>query len=120
MLEKAAPRVLVLIQADPLKSHRAVEALRIALGLGSNNEGQNLNIILSDRAPYLLAEDTSGIVDGEILEKHLPVFVEWGTIFIITPTAEAPARWHPDVLIKRAGPGEIEDAFQVADRVLVF
>ena len=109
-----------MIQADPLKSPRAVEALRIALGLGSHNEGNDLTIILGDRAPYLLANDTSNVVDSEILEKHLPVFIEWGTTFRIAPDAEVPPHWLPDCNIKTTTIEEIENAFHSADRVLVF
>ena len=109
-----------MIQTDPLKSPRAVEALRIALGLGSHNEGKDLTIILGDHAPYLLANDTSNVVDSEILEKHLPVFIEWGTAFRIAPGAEVPTQWLPDCIIKTTTIQEIADAFRSADRVLVF
>jgi hypothetical protein len=113
-------KVLVVIQTDPLKSPRAVEALRIALGLGSHNEGKDITIILGGRAPYLLANDTSNVVDSEILEKHLPVFLEWGTAFRIAPDAEVPTQWLPDCTIKTTTIPEIADAFRSADRVLVF
>jgi hypothetical protein len=113
-------KVLVLIQSDPMKSHRAVEALRIALGLGSHNEGQDLRIILSGRAAYLLADDTGNIVDAEILEKHLPVFIEWGTEFHIGPDAEKPSRWLPGCLIKPAIRDDVAALITAADRVLVF
>jgi hypothetical protein len=113
-------KVLVFIQTDPLKSPRAVEALRIALGLGSHNEGKDVTIILGGRAPYLLANDTANVVDSEILEKHLPVFLEWGTAFRIAPDAEVPTQWLPDCTIKTTTISEIADAFRSADRVLVF
>jgi len=113
-------KVLVVIQTDPLKSPRAVEALRIALGLGSHNEGKDVTIILGGRAPYLLANDTSNVVDSEILEKHLPVFLEWGTAFRIAPDAEVPTQWLPDCTIKITTIQDIADAFRSADRVLVF
>jgi hypothetical protein len=109
-----------MIQADPMKSPRAVEALRIALGLGSHNEGENVTIILSGRAPYLLAEDTSDVVDSEILEKHVPVFIEWGTLFRITPDAEVPPKWLPGCTVTPATTLEIATALRSADRVLVF
>src|SRR5439155_18587575 len=110
----------VMIQADPLKSPRAVEALRIALGLGSHNEGNDLTIVLGGRAPYLLANDTSNIVDSEILEKHLPVFIEWRTAFRIAPDAEVPPQWFPNCTIKTTTIQEIADAVHAVDRVLVF
>lgn len=115
-----SPRVLVFIQADPLKSHRAVEALRIALGLGSHNEGRDLQIILAGRAPYLLSEDTNNVVDGEILEKHLPVFEEWETVFAIATTAERPVHMRSDVQIRMLSPDQIQAAVEGADRTFIF
>jgi hypothetical protein len=103
-----------------MKSHRAVEALRIALGLGSHNEGQDLHIVLGGRAPYLLADDTGNVVDAEILEKHLPVFIEWSTPFLIGPDAETPPRWVPDCIIKPATGDDVAALVNTADRVLVF
>jgi hypothetical protein len=114
------PSVLVIIQADPFKSARAVEALRIALGLGSHNEGKDLRIILSGHAPHLLADDSSEVVDSEILDKHLPVFVEWGTTFLTTPTAETPPRWLPDCNVTAATAVEIVDVVRSAKTILVF
>src|SRR2546425_8588433 len=87
-MDRPSPKTLVVIQTDPMKSHRAVEALRIALGLGSHNEGRDISVVLCGRAPYLLSEDAGDIVDGEILEKHIPVFIEWGTPFFIATDAE--------------------------------
>src|SRR5256885_3010768 len=37
-MDRPSPKTLVVIQTDPMKNHRAVEALRIALGLGSRSE----------------------------------------------------------------------------------
>lgn len=103
-----------------MKSHRAVEALRIALGLGSHNEGTDLRLILSGRAPFLLAEDMSDVMDGEILEKHLPVFIEWKTPFFIATDAESPSRYIPNCVNTPITPSEIATALEAADRVLVF
>lgn len=117
---KPSQKVCVLIQADPFQTHRAVEALRIALGLGSHNEGQDITIILAGRAPHLLAQDTSEIVDGEILEKHIPVFIEWGTPFGIAANADAPSHYVSDCITKPITTVEIARALAAADRVLVF
>ena len=119
-MDKQSPHVLVLIQCDPMKTHRAVEALRIAMGLGSHNEGQNLTLILSGRAPFLLAEDTSDIVDAEILEKYLPTYIEWHTPFLIATTAESPRRLLPDLITKPITEAEVLSSLETADRVLVF
>jgi len=64
------PSIIVVIHEDPRKTHRAVEALRIALGLGTGDNP--LTVVLLDQAPLLLVEDQDDLVDGEILEKYLP------------------------------------------------
>lgn len=120
MADRPSPKTLIVIQIDPTKSHRAVESLRIALGLGSHNEGQDISIILCGHAPYLLAEDTSDIIDAEILEKHLPVFIEWGTCFLIATDAATPRLYIADVVIKPITPSEIPAALESVDHVLVF
>jgi hypothetical protein len=119
-MDRPSPKTLVVIQTDPTKSHRAVEALRIALGLGSHNEGRDISIVLCGRAPYLLSEDEGDVIDGEILEKHIPVFIEWGTPFFIATDAETPHRYIPDVVTKPINAAEIPSALESADRVLVF
>lgn len=119
-MERPSPKIVVLIGVDPMKSHRAVEALRIALGLGSHNEGRDISLILSGRSPFLLADDTSDIVDGEILEKHLPVFIEWGTPFAIATDAETPPRYTQDCITKPITQAEIALALETADRALIF
>jgi hypothetical protein len=119
-VEFPSPKIVFLIDLDPMKSHRAVEALRIALGLGSHNEGKDVRLILSGRAPFLLAEDTTDIVDGEILEKHLPVFIEWGTPFSIASDAEIPPHYIQGCITKPITPREIANALEAADRVLIF
>ena len=119
-MDLPSPKTLVVIQADPMKSHRAVEALRIALGLGSHNEGRDISVVLCGRAPYLLSEDAGDIVDGEILEKHIPVFIEWGTPFFIATDSETPHHYIPDVVTKPISAAEIPSALESADRVLVF
>jgi len=103
-----------------MKSHRAVEALRIALGLGSHNEGRDVRLILSGRAPFLLGEDTSAIVDGEILEKHLPVFIEWETVFSIAADAAVPPLYIQDCKTAPLSISDIATSLEQAERVLVF
>ena len=119
-MDRPSPKILLLINVDPTKSHRAVEALRIALGLGSHNEGRDIRIILSGRAPYLLAEDTSAVIDAEILEKHLPVFLEWGTPFAISTDAEIPPQYVSGVVSTPITQTALAAALGSADRVLIF
>jgi hypothetical protein len=59
--------VLVLISVDPRASHRANEAMRIALGIVS---GENdVTIVLTGPAVHLLDADTDDLVDGDDIAK---------------------------------------------------
>jgi len=120
VVDRPSPKTLIVIQTDPTKSHRAVEALRIALGLGSHNEGQDVSIVLCGRAPHLLAEDNSDIVDAETLEKHLPVFIEWETPFLIATDAETPRRYVANIVTKPVSYEQLVEMIFKADRVITW
>jgi hypothetical protein len=62
----------------------------------------------------------SDIVDAEILEKHLPVFLEWGTLFAIAPDAEVPPRYAQGVQTKPITQADLAAALEAADHVLIF
>lgn len=58
---------IVLISEDPRASHRANEAMRIALGVAA---GENqVTIVLTGPAVHLLDEDTDDLVDGDDIAK---------------------------------------------------
>ena len=59
--------VLVLISEDPRVSHRANEAIRIALGIVAGETP--LDIVLTGPAVHLLDEDTDDLVDGDDIAK---------------------------------------------------
>jgi sulfur relay (sulfurtransferase) DsrF/TusC family protein len=88
------PSIVVVIQENPLKTHRAVEALRIALGLSTG--GNPLSIVLLGEAPLLLTEDTDLVVDAEILEKYLPSLRQLGTPFVVPPGSGSRFQCDPD------------------------
>ncbi|MCG3115325.1 MAG: DsrE family protein [Candidatus Manganitrophus sp. SA1] len=73
--------VVVLIQSDPETSHRAVEGIRIALGLASGEHA--VEVILTGRAPLLLTPDTDTFVDGEMAGKFLSTLQEFIPTFYI-------------------------------------
>jgi hypothetical protein len=115
----AAP-VLVLIGADPRRSHRASEALRIALGVVA---GENEVIIaLSGPGAHLLDEDTDDLVDGDDIARfranlralEIPIHVE-------EEARPSDAGWnsdgHPVVLLPRDA---ITDLVRRSRRVLIF
>lgn len=65
-----AKNIAVVIQDDPRKTHRPVEALRIALGLAAGSH--TTTVVLLGEAARLLSEETDDIIDVDILEKYLP------------------------------------------------
>ncbi len=73
--------IIVLIRSSPLKSHKPVEAIRIALGLiGGEHPVQ---IVLLNEAPLVLGEDPEDLQDGDLLPKYLPAFRELGQSFYV-------------------------------------
>jgi hypothetical protein len=59
---------LVVISEDPRRSHRANEALRIALGVVA---GENdVRVVLTGPAVHLLDEDTDDLVDGDDIVRY--------------------------------------------------
>lgn len=112
------PSIVVVIQENPLKTHRAVEALRIALGLSTG--GNPLSVILLGEAPLLLTEDTDLVVDAEILEKYLPSLRQLGTPFLLPMGSRSRFQFDPDFHVQEASASEIQKLVFVADRALVF
>jgi hypothetical protein len=76
-----AKTVAVVIQGDPTKTHRPVEALRIALGLAAGSH--NTTIILLGEAVRLLSEETEDVVGVEVLEKFLPSLQHLAVPFLV-------------------------------------
>lgn len=113
-----ALHVVVVILEDPLKSHRAVEALRIALGLSA---GENpVTIVLLNGAPALLGSDQDDIIDGEILEKHLPVLKELQVPFVLPQGASARFSLDPEFKVREDSPENIGTLIRSAGRVFFF
>jgi hypothetical protein len=112
------PSIVVVIQQDPRKSGRAVEALRIALGLGTADNP--MTVVLLNHAPLLLSTDTDDIVDVEILEKHLPVFKELSVPFLLQHNSRSRFSLDPDFEVREAAESDIATTIATADRVLVF
>lgn len=112
------PSIVVVIHEDPRKTHRAVEALRIALGLGVGDNP--LTVVLLDNAPSLLAEGQDDVIDAEILEKYLPSLKQLQIPFVVPLGARAQFDLDPDFKILEATPPEIESLVSASDRVLVF
>lgn len=112
------PNIVVLIREDPCKTHRAVEALRIALGLAA---GENpLTVVLLGEARTLLTGDSEDIVDGDILEKYLPSLKQLEIPFVV-PTGtchdiDCDLEFH----IRESSVDGIRQVIAAADRVVAF
>lgn len=110
-------RVAVVIAEDPTKTHRPVEALRIALGLCAGDH--DTTVVLLGKAPLLLTDETDDVVDVDILEKYRPSFAQLTVPFIIESDSQV-AVHRDEFSVARKAPREIRDLLQSADRTLVF
>jgi len=110
---------LVLISEDPRVSHRANEAMRIALGIVA---GENdVRIVLTGPAVHLLDDETDDLVDGDDITKFRAALRKLGVPFHIEGAPPAPADWngdgHPVIPVTAA---EIAAMLPGATRFLVF
>ncbi len=112
--------VLVLIGADPRESHRANEALRIALGIVS---GENdVVVVLSGPGTHLLDEDTDALVDGDDIAKFRATLKALGVPLHVEEASSPPdpdwnADQHPVVFASRA---DIVALMRGSRRTLIF
>ncbi len=111
-------KIVVLIREDPSKTHRASEALRIALGLST---GPNpISIILLDNARQLVSEDAYDLPDGEILEKHLPVIKNLEIPIIIPLGSREIFSIDEEFTIQESSPSQMASLLGQAASVLAF
>jgi predicted peroxiredoxin len=112
--------VLVVISEDPRVSHRANEAMRIALGVVA---GENpVRIVLTGPAVHLLDEDTDDLVDGDDIAKFRAALKKLGIPFHVEAAALPPepgwnAEGHPLVPVS---PAEIAALVPGATRFMMF
>lgn len=112
-----AKNIAVVIQEDPRKTHRPVEALRIALGLVSGSH--HTTVILLGEACRLLTEDTEDIIDVDILEKYLPLIAQLEMPFFLQPTSNHPAL-RSEFHVEYKTDDRIADVIRSMDCALVF
>lgn len=111
-------KLIVLIGEDPNKTHRASEAIRIALGLST---GPNpVSIILLENARLLISEEAYDLPDGEILEKHLPVLQSLEIPIIIPNGSRETFPIDEEFTIQELSSSQIASLLTEADRVLTF
>jgi hypothetical protein len=112
--------VLVLISADPRRSGRAFEAMRIGVGVVA---GENaVTFVLTGPAAHLLDADTDDLVDGDDVAKFRESLRRLGVPFHVEAEAvPADPDWnadgHPVVRVTR---DEITELIRRARRALVF
>ncbi len=114
----AAEHVLVIVFVDPELSHRANEAIRIALGIiaGENN----VTIVLLGPAAKILGAEVEEYIDGEDILKHVATLKKLGQAFHVDriPTDNDWNAGGPAVIpIAR---DELAGLIARSDRVLVF
>ena len=87
--------VLVLISEDPRVSHRANEAMRIALGIVAGETP--VDVVLTGPAVHLLDEDTDDLVDGDDIAKFRASLKKLGIPFLVeVGAAPADPSWNAD------------------------
>jgi hypothetical protein len=112
--------LLVVVSVDPETSHRANEAVRIALGLlASENE---LAIALVGLGAKILSADVEDYVDGEDLVRHLGTFRKLGQpLHVERGAISGDPAWNPTaVTIAPLEPGDLAALATRSRRVLVF
>jgi hypothetical protein len=110
--------LVVVIRVNPLRTHRAAEAVRIALGLSTGDNP--LTVVLLNEAPILLREDVGDLVDADILDKHLPVLKELKVPFLVPVGAKAAMGLDSEFLIRETTADEVSAVISAGDRVLAF
>ena len=110
---------LVVISEDPRVSHRANEAMRIALGIvAGDNE---VRIVLIGPAVHLLDEDTDDLVDGDDIAKFRASLKKLGVAFHVEGAPPTAPGWnadgHPVIPVS---PAQIAALVPRATRFLIF
>ncbi|HTK91042.1 MAG TPA: DsrE family protein [Verrucomicrobiae bacterium] len=93
--------VLVIISEDPRASHRANEAMRIALGVVAGEH--EVMVVLTGPAVHLLDENTDDLVDGDDIAKFRAALRKLNVPFHIVGAVPSDAEWnvegHPIVSV---------------------
>ena len=112
-----AKTIAVVIQEDPRKTHRPVEALRIALGLVAGSH--HTTVILLGDSFRLLTDETDDIVDIDILEKYLPSIIQLQIPFLLQDTQDR-TQIRSDFQVQYNTDAHIADVVRSTDCVLIF
>ena len=110
-------RVTVVIAEDPTKTHRPVEALRIALGLCAGDH--DTTVCLLGNAPLLLTDETDDVVDVDILEKYRPSFRQLDVPFVVESASQIDT-FLTGFSVTSKSRADIRALLQSSDRTMVF
>lgn len=113
------PAVLVLVTADPEVSHRANEALRIALGLVAGEHP--VTVLLKGQAGKCLADEVDELLDGDDILRHRESLARLGVTFHVDASFQPHGAWNSTAL--PTAPVSIEEIGEMvasAQRHLVF
>ena len=111
---------LVIISEDPRLSHRANEAMRIALGVVA---GENeVSIVLAGAAVHLLDDNTDELVDGDDVAKYRASLRKLGVPFHVEGPAPPEGRgWNGEGhAVIPVGPDGVAALASRASRFVVF
>lgn len=90
-----ARAALVVVSEDPRTSHRAHEAIRIALGLVAGE--LDVTLVLTGPAVHLLDDDTDELVDGDEIARVRASLRRLGVPFHVEAAAiPVNPSWNPD------------------------
>ena len=109
--------IAVVIQEDPRKTHRPVEALRIALGLVAGSHATT--VVLLGEAHRLLSDDLDDIVDVDILEKYLPSVEQLEIPFLLQSETDR-SLIRKEFSVQYKTDEAIRSLIQSMDRTLIF
>jgi sulfur relay (sulfurtransferase) DsrF/TusC family protein len=112
-----AKQVAVIIREDPRRTHRPVEALRIALGLVAGEH--QTTVVLLGEAVRLIWEDTDDVIDLDILEKYLPSIEQLDIPFIVEAGTDR-SLIRPEFKTSYESDDAIRILTRSVDRTLVF
>lgn len=112
-----AKQVAVIIREDPRRTHRPVEALRIALGLVAGEH--QTTVVLLGEAVRLISEETDDVVDVDILEKYLPSIEQLDIPFVVEAVTDR-SLIRPEFKTSYESDEAIRTLIRSVDRTLVF
>ncbi|MCY4613191.1 MAG: hypothetical protein OXB94_06185 [Nitrospira sp.] len=79
-----------------------------------------MTVVLLGQARILVSEDTSDVVEGEILERHLPVIQELQLPIVVPEGSAAAFSLDLEFAVREVSQAGISSLLCEADRVLVF